>query len=120
VDLPSGWSAEHVNALLGPSAVRVSATTLAGLDDLRRAVIARAGGVPRDGLPVLTRSRQRDALLKARDALVAAREGIANGAAPELIAVDVQACLDHIGSVTGAVTSEEVLDAIFAEFCLGK
>lgn len=120
IDLPSCWSPEEVATLLGPSAVRVSATTRAGLDDLKQAVVSRARGVAQDSVPVLTRSRQRDALLKAQDALVAALEGVSHRVAPELIAVDVQASLDHIGSVTGAVTNEEVLDAIFAEFCLGK
>jgi tRNA modification GTPase len=119
-DLPSGWSAGAVTDLLGASVLRVSATTMIGLDALRQAVVERVAAAPRDGLPVLTRSRQRDALLKARDALMLALQGVADDAAPELVAVDVQAALDHIGSVTGVVTSEEVLDAVFAEFCLGK
>jgi len=38
----------------------------------------------------------------------------------DLVAVDVQAALDYIGSVTGVVTSEDILDAIFSEFCIGK
>ncbi len=119
-DLPNRWSAADLQQLIGESFVRVSATDLIGLTDLRRAVLQRATVAPTDGAPVLTRSRQRDALLKARDALSIALEGIEDCVAPDLIAVDVQASLDHIGSVTGAVTSEEVLDAVFAEFCLGK
>jgi tRNA modification GTPase len=120
IDLPSQWSRDDVANLLGESVIRVSAATSEGLDDLRRAVVVHTGSAPRDGTPVLTRSRQRDALLKTRDALAAALDGVSANAAPELVAVDVQAALDHIGSVTGAVTSEDVLDAIFAEFCLGK
>jgi len=34
--------------------------------------------------------------------------------------VDLQAALDHVGAVTGLVTSEDVLDAVFREFCIGK
>lgn len=120
IDLPSRWHEHDVSHLLGSSPLRVSATTLAGLDELRRAVVAQAGSVRSDGGPVLTRSRQRDALAKAHEALAAALAGVARETAPDLIAVDVQAALDHIGSVTGTVTSEDVLDAIFAEFCLGK
>src|SRR6185295_5333123 len=100
-DLPSCWSAGAVTDLLGASVLRVSATTLIGLDALRQVVVERVAAAPRDGLPVLTRSRQRDALLKARDALMMALQGVADDAAPELVAVDVQAALDHIGSVTG-------------------
>jgi tRNA modification GTPase len=120
MDLPGRWSPDDTTKLLGTSVIRVSATTSEGLDALRRTVVAHAGSTPSEGTPVLTRSRQRDALLKARDALAAALEGVAADNAPELVAVDVQAALDHIGSVTGVVTSEDVLDAIFAEFCLGK
>lgn len=120
-DLPARWRDADVTALLGDARpLRVSATTLAGLDDLRRTVVGHAATKPTDGAPVLTRARQRDALIKARASLAAALKGAQNNDAPELIAVDVQASLDHIGSVTGAVTSEEVLDAVFAEFCLGK
>jgi tRNA modification GTPase len=42
------------------------------------------------------------------------------GTPADLIAVDVQAALDHVGAVTGVVTSEEILDAVFREFCIGK
>jgi tRNA modification GTPase len=49
-----------------------------------------------------------------------ARSGVMAGVPPDLVAVDVQAALDHIGEVTGVVSSEDVLDAIFREFCVGK
>ena len=38
----------------------------------------------------------------------------------DLVAVDVQDAVDHVGSITGIVTSEDVLDRIFSEFCIGK
>ncbi|MDD4576066.1 MAG: hypothetical protein PHI36_06525 [Bacteroidales bacterium] len=38
----------------------------------------------------------------------------------DLIAIDVKDCLYHIGSITGEVTSNDVLDAIFSRFCIGK
>ena len=62
----------------------------------------------------------RDALTKAITSLRLARRSITDGRAPDLIAVDVQDALDHVGEVTGAVTNEEVLDSIFSEFCIGK
>jgi tRNA modification GTPase len=70
--------------------------------------------------PVLTSIRHRDALQKALRSLVLARESIADGRPAELVSVDVQDAIDHIGEITGQVTSEDVLDRIFSEFCIGK
>jgi tRNA modification GTPase len=122
VDLPAKWTEADAQAVAGRAAptVRVSATQGIGLDELRRTVIELFGGARLDGLPALATTRQRDALAKARDALAHAWHGCQNRLPPELVAIDVQAAIDHIGSVTGAVTSEDVLDAIFAQFCIGK
>ncbi len=121
IDLPLRWSEGAISALCQQGeVVRVSAKDGVGLDELRRSVLARAGGTAGDGLPVLTRARQLDAMAKARESLLHARSGLLERFPPDLVAVDVQAALDHIGSVTGAVTSEDVLDAIFSEFCIGK
>jgi tRNA modification GTPase len=81
---------------------------------------SNAGGLRTDGVPTLTRPRQRDALALAEQSLRLALDGWRRRNPPELVAVDVQAALDHIGSITGAVTSEDVLDRIFSEFCIGK
>jgi tRNA modification GTPase len=39
---------------------------------------------------------------------------------PELIAADVREARDALGELTGRITSEDILDRIFAEFCIGK
>lgn len=120
-DLPSRWTTADL-AKLGThrAAVRTSALTGEGLDALRSAVIeAMSPSVP-DAGPVLSRSRQRDAVAKARQCLAHALEGLERGVPADLVAVDLQAALDHLGSVTGLITSDDVLDAIFAEFCIGK
>ena len=79
-----------------------------------------AGAQWADNLPPLTSTRQRDALARVADAVAAARAARAARLPAELVAVDLQAALEHIGTVTGAVTNEDVLDAVFAEFCIGK
>ena len=121
IDLPCAWSEADASELARRApVVRVSAKYLTGLDDLRRAVAGSIVKTPRDNVPTLTRSRQRDAMVKALTSLRHAREGLRRRLAPELIAVDLQDALDDIGCVTGAITSEEILDEIFAEFCIGK
>ena len=121
IDLHCAWTEERVRGLEARyPVVRVSATQALGLDELRRAVVTACDDVPKGDCPILTTSRQRDALQKVLEALEYARSGLLAGVPPDLVAVDVQAALDHIGEVTGAVTSEDVLDAIFREFCIGK
>ena len=120
-DLPPRWSAtEEATVAAAHPCVRVSATAPFGLDALRQALLARAGAQWADNLPPLTSARQREALARVAGSLAAARAALEAGLPPELIAVDLQAALEHIGTVTGAVTSEDVLDAIFREFCIGK
>ena len=120
-DLPTRWSADdEATVAAAHPCVRVSATAPIGLDALRHGLLARAGAQWADNLPPLTSARQREALARVAGSLAAARAALDAGLPPELIAVDLQAALEHIGTVTGAVTSEDVLDAIFREFCIGK
>ena len=121
IDLPCVWSADEVaDVAAGHESVRVSATLPSGLDALRHAVTRRASLQWSDNLPTLTSARQHDALVNVERSLAQAIEALQQGLPPDLIAVDVQAALDHVGAVTGLVTSEDVLDAIFREFCIGK
>jgi tRNA modification GTPase len=42
------------------------------------------------------------------------------GIAPEYMAVDLRAALRAVGEITGAENAEEILDSLFARFCIGK
>ena len=101
----------------------VSAVTGAGLDRLRRAVAERlfAGGVALADLePALTRERHRVALARAAEALASARPELAHGGDAVLAAHHVQEAVRALDSLIGLVDVEEVLDRVFASFCVGK
>jgi tRNA modification GTPase len=83
-------------------------------------VLRRAGALWADNLPTLTSARQHDALAQVEASLARAVAALDDGLPPDLVAVDLQVALDHVGAVTGLVTSEDVLDAVFREFCVGK
>ncbi len=68
----------------------------------------------------ISRERHREALVRAAAALDAAEKSARAAMPPELIAVDVMAAGDALGQITGTVTSEDVLDTVFREFCIGK
>jgi tRNA modification GTPase len=69
---------------------------------------------------VITRERHFAALGRASASLDLALEAIAASHPPEVIAVDLTATLGELGEVVGLSTSEEILDRVFREFCIGK
>lgn len=127
IDLPRRLDptalAEMVGAREAASAVVwISATTGAGLDDLRdriRTLVLRADFEPGE-TPVVTQLRHRDALLRAREALGNAAGSAEARLSGEFVAVDLRAALDALGEITGEVSTEDVLDRIFRDFCIGK
>ncbi len=97
--------------------VAVSALTGAGLEVLRARLEAVAREqTARAGPPPLTRARHRAALTEAADRLRTA----ASADFPELRAEDLRLAMRAVGRVTGAVGVEDILDVVFAQFCIGK
>jgi tRNA modification GTPase len=101
----------------------VSALTGEGLDSLRRTVAERLftdGVALADLEPVLTRERHRTALITAAEALAAARPLLQPGGEAVLAAHHVQQAVHALDILLGSVDIEEVLDRVFAAFCVGK
>ncbi len=101
----------------------VSALTGQGLDGLRRAIVERLfddGAALADLEPMLTRERHRVALARAREALAGAGPHLAATGDPVLAAHHVQEAVRALDILVGAVDVEEILDRVFATFCVGK
>jgi tRNA modification GTPase len=102
--------------------VAVSAKTGEGIDRLRSAIreqLVGAGAEAREGVMV-TSVRHQSALDQARQALDQAKASIAANMADELVAVDVRAAADALGEITGAITTDDILEQVFSTFCIGK
>ncbi|MCR5571106.1 MAG: tRNA uridine-5-carboxymethylaminomethyl(34) synthesis GTPase MnmE [Bacteroidales bacterium] len=65
-------------------------------------------------------ARHADALGQAADALRDVRFGLRSGTPTDLVAQDLRRALHHLGTITGAVTTDDVLSRIFSRFCIGK
>jgi tRNA modification GTPase len=101
---------------------RLSAKTGEGIGDLVAAVareVAPAEGAIRAQAP-LTRARQRLAVERALSALSRASVAAEMGLPLEFPAADVREAAGALAELLGEVAPEEVLDAIFGEFCVGK
>lgn len=100
-------------------ALSLSATTGAGMDRLTATLAERAGAFMEAGeSPVITRARQRAELERCHTALTQFLDG--DMGALELRAEDLRVAARALGRITGRVDVEDVLDRIFAGFCIGK
>jgi tRNA modification GTPase len=102
--------------LCGGAAIAISALTGEGIADLIAALAARVADGYDIAAPLLTRVRHRAALEAAAEAL---GRSLAAGL-PELRAEDLRLAWRSLGQITGHVDVEDLLDVIFADFCLGK
>ena len=103
----------------GPERIEISAKTGQGIDRLIAALEARAAELAETttASPLMTRARHRSELEAAQAALLRFGEP---DLSPELKAEELRIAASHLGRLTGRIDVEEVLGAIFAEFCIGK
>ena len=93
-----------------------------GLDKLKAAVCEEllGGELVVGESPIVTNARHQEALRRANEGLNYAIESLENGMPPELVAVDLRISLDGLGDIVGKTTTEDILDRIFSQFCVGK
>lgn len=112
-DLPT--AVERVGELF------ISTKTGYGLDALKQKILdtfrSRMG---KENDIMLTNARHYEALGRVKQALDAVAQGLDGGIPGDLVAVDLRDALYHLGTITGEVTSEEMLGNIFGRFCIGK
>jgi tRNA modification GTPase len=104
----------------GANALRVSATTGAGIEALVEHLKARAGYRSAEAGGFSARRRHLDALARAGAALEDGRARLTQQAAGELLAEELRLAQAALGEITGEVTSDDLLGEIFSSFCIGK
>lgn len=101
--------------------IRLSAKTGEGI---RTLVAALARSVDATaayrGEAIVTNQRHYHALCEALTALDAALDGLQHGLTSELLSEDIRAAINHLGEITGEITSDDILQNIFSKFCIGK
>ena len=101
--------------------IRLSAKTGEGI---RTLVAALARSVDATaayrGEAIVTNQRHYHALCEALTALDAALDGLQHGLTSELLSEDIRAAINHLGEITGEITSDDILQNIFSKFCVGK
>jgi tRNA modification GTPase len=111
--------ARRAFALMRP--IWISAKTGEGVEELRKILLDTAlGDEVKTDDTVVSNLRHYEALLRADQALADVLAGIQDTRSGEMVALDIRQSLDALGSITGEVTGEDVLDSIFSRFCIGK
>ena len=125
-DLPPVWDAAELGELSESPVLETSLVTedRQVVDELAEAILACIGSgrtVSAVGSrAMLTRARHKQAVQNAQASLRQALETVRQGLPLDLIAVDLYAALEFLGEITGETVRENVLDRIFAQFCIGK
>ena len=104
----------------GHSGIASSALTGAGLPELRERLKTAAGYRAGDAGVFSARRRHLDALARAELLVRSAAARLAARAAFELVAEDLRLAQQALGEITGEVTNDSLLVAIFSGFCIGK
>ncbi len=123
IDLPQRIEVNQAKgALPGKRIVRISATRRSGLPELRRAIVDMfwQGEVLSPETALVTNARHKDALLKAKESLQNAMGGLQSQVPLEFIALDLRASLNSLGEIVGETATEDILNQIFSQFCIGK
>jgi tRNA modification GTPase len=108
----------------GTAAKQVALSCLSGngvealKDEIKELVWS--GQVKAEMLEVMINARHQDALSRARTSTVLTLEALRTDASLDLVAVDLHAAVNAVGEVVGKTTTEDLLDSIFSQFCIGK
>jgi tRNA modification GTPase len=102
--------------------VSISCQTGKGLDSLRETIadIVKQGTTSAREHAWAVNQRHQAALEQARESLHKAHETAQGGLSPEFIAMDLRGTLDSLGLIIGATYTEDILERIFRDFCIGK
>jgi len=121
-DLPQVVRKEDLPEFDPDRIIEISLHSKSGLKELQDRIVALVGlgDLKLDDRPLLSRIRHKQALEKAVSALAEFISGLLMGRSEDLLAVDLRTCLDALGLITGKNVSSEVIQGIFAQFCIGK
>lgn len=108
-------------AKLNTNHIPLSAKNKDGLDELTQALKAACDDiVGSQNNTIVSNMRHVEALKLALKDLKQVRAGLENNITGDFLAMDIRSSLNHLGSITGTVTTDDLLSNIFSRFCIGK
>ncbi|MBR4402037.1 MAG: tRNA uridine-5-carboxymethylaminomethyl(34) synthesis GTPase MnmE [Flavobacteriales bacterium] len=100
--------------------IYISAKERQGLDTLRERLLYVSGVNDLSSRMIVTNARHYDALLRASVSIDRVVSGMQVGLTADLLSVDIREAINILAEITGDVSSDDILGAIFSRFCIGK
>ena len=104
------------------TAVYISAKNDIGLDNLEQTLV-KCAALPETSdanQVIVTNARHYEALLHASEAITRAIDGLNMGISGDFVSQDIRECMHYLGEITGEITTTDILQTIFSQFCIGK
>ncbi|WP_234122117.1 tRNA uridine-5-carboxymethylaminomethyl(34) synthesis GTPase MnmE [Clostridium hydrogenum] len=120
-DLNSKIDEEQLKKLELDNIIKFSTKTGMGLDKLKESIkeLFFKGEINPNEF-IITNSRHKEALIKAKNSCVSAENALRNTSAIDLASIDLRDAWMSLGEITGETLKEDLIDKIFENFCLGK
>jgi tRNA modification GTPase len=113
-------SLEKIEELNQSNIIAISAKEKTAINDLRSKIYHSAIKEQLDGNETLvTNIRHLEALQRTEEALTNVLRGM-DAVTSDFLSMDIKQALHYLGEITGAVTTDDLLDNIFSKFCIGK
>jgi tRNA modification GTPase len=105
-----------------PHVVEISCATGQGIEALKDTIrdAVWSGAIKPGMLQVMINARHKDALQRAREATVRTAGALRADTPLDLVAIDLHIAVNAVGEVVGRTSTEDLLDSIFSQFCIGK
>ena len=102
-------------------ALFISAKQKVGLEELTDTLLSFVNtGALNNNQTIVSNSRHVDALNKSLEQIIKTIEGLNSCISGDFLAMDIRQALFHLGEITGEISSDDLLDNIFSNFCIGK
>ena len=113
---------ENIDLGIENNFLKISAKYEKGLEQLEQAIKQMVGtGQVKVGTDqMITRERHFEALGRAKKHLEETKTALKNNLAPDFLTIDLRAALRALGEISGETASEDIIDRIFKDFCIGK
>jgi len=99
----------------------ISAKEQTGIDDLKKHLVTLFDNSTVNVTEtIVTNARHVEALRHTNSALIKVLEGLNNNVTGDFLAMDIRQALHHLGTITGEISSDDLLGNIFSRFCIGK
>jgi len=101
--------------------IQISAKEGSNIDELKTWLVDNVkGNFDMANETIVSNARHHEALLKTAESLTQAKNGLETGITADFVAMDIRQAMFYLGSITGDISTDDLLGNIFAKFCIGK